>query len=145
MNQKRVEVYWNIPKQCYSVRSLEGESKGRVISHSNSLSISDATFAVQPAGRRRVLIERTKNVHAFVRGHSGQVTDMDSREPVEFDRYENQGWVKVKYNPYKGAHFVTESGQPVESAPLVHCLKSEDGRASMFALNPVIISDDSEG
>ena len=64
----RVQAYWNIHRKCWSVVALEGEQKGRVISHTKYVSIKDARLVVQEGGRQRVLKEKKKNVHAFVRG-----------------------------------------------------------------------------
>ena len=64
----RVFVYFNLHKKCLSVKALEGESKGRVIAHADSVELVNATFKVSQAGRQRVLRERRKNVHAGVVG-----------------------------------------------------------------------------
>jgi hypothetical protein len=89
---QRVEVYRNLHKNCYSVRALNGENKGRVIDHVQSIILKDATFVVQPAGRDRVLQEKRKNVHAFVRG---TITD----QPVSHG-------LSVRYDPYLNDAFI---------------------------------------
>jgi hypothetical protein len=89
---QRVEVYRNLHKNCFSVRALNGDKKGKVIDHVKSITLKEATFAVQPAGRKRVLKEKRKNVHAFIRG-------IPTNEPLE-DSYE------VKYDPYLNNTFV---------------------------------------
>ena len=58
-----VEVYWNLHKLCWSVRR-----QGKVIAHADYVSLRDCKLVVQPAGRQKVLAEKCKNVHAFVRG-----------------------------------------------------------------------------
>ena len=60
---QRHETYWNLHKDVFSVRV-----KGRVVQHIRSAFVRNVTFAVQPAGRAKVLLEQRKNVHAFVRG-----------------------------------------------------------------------------
>ena len=116
----RVEVYWNLHKLCWSVRALEGPNKGRVIKHTQALGLRDCRFAVQPAGRERVLREQRKNVHAFVRGF------MDTRTSLPpFDES-----VCVTYNPYKYdtfMHYLPEQ-TPREVHPL--------SEARLVALNP---------
>ena len=59
----KVEVYYNLHRHLFSIRH-----KGKVIGHRRYVSLSDVTFAVQPAGRKKVLETGQKNVHAFVRG-----------------------------------------------------------------------------
>lgn len=64
----RVEVYWNLHKNRFSVRALDGRDKGIVIAHCEYVALTDATFHVQQAGRRRVIETGRKNVHAVIRG-----------------------------------------------------------------------------
>ena len=59
----KIEVYWNLHKEMFSVRH-----KGKVIAHVACINVKDAKFVVQKAGRERVLREKKKNVHAFIRG-----------------------------------------------------------------------------
>jgi hypothetical protein len=95
----RVEVYWNLHKSCYSVKH-----NGKVVLHTNKLALTDVTFAVQPAGRKRVLEEKQKNVHAFVRGNYAGDNFQDHIDCCEI----------ATYNPYKYETFVTkEDGQPL--------------------------------
>ena len=83
----RVEVYFNLHKKLWSVVDL---STGLVVGHVDEIAIKDPSFAVQPAGRRKVLREGRKNVHAFVRG-----------ERIERPQVDASGGVPVYYNPYK--------------------------------------------
>lgn len=93
----RVEVYWNLHKLCWSVRALEGESKGRVIQHTGELNLKDCTMAVQPAGNAKVRKEGKKNVHAFIRG---ELVDTGT-PPVEKS-------LPIIYNPYKYTSFMKQ-------------------------------------
>ena len=100
----RVEVYRNLHKHCWSVRSLE---TGKVISHEDTVFIKNAKFIVQPMGREKVLREKRKNVHAFVRGIL--------MPPVK--AYFNETY---SYNPYKFDHFYNiENEHPIYSSPMV--------------------------
>ena len=63
----RVFVYWNLNKDCYSVRALEGPNKGRVIAHSAAVQLADVAFPVGNAGRLQS-IRGHKCVHAGLRG-----------------------------------------------------------------------------
>lgn len=96
----KVFVYFNLHKKCWSVKALEGERKGRVIRHTNELTLRDVTFKVSEAGRQRVLREQRKNVHA---GAVGTLCDPIPRE----------NWERVSYNPYKAGHFSDVNGNPV--------------------------------
>lgn len=101
----RVEVYYNIHKNCLSLRPIPG---GRV-SHMTGIVLSDVKFAVQPAGREKVRQEKRKNVHAFVRGtfivdesrpgYDDALLNIMSRPVVE----------EVTYNPYLYDLFVRKN------------------------------------
>ena len=86
---KRVQVYWNLHKGCYSVRQ-----SGLVIDHVDSIVLRDVRFNVAPAGREKVRRTGVKNVHATV---SGYVVDNPKQAiPEDF----------VSYNPFKYDSFV---------------------------------------
>ena len=60
---KRVYVYFNLHKRMWSMRQ-----SGKVIGHYHDLYLKDAKYLVSEAGRKRVLKEKKKNVHAGVSG-----------------------------------------------------------------------------
>ena len=103
---KRVEAYRNLHKPgcVWSIRSCMKENRGRVIGYSPIAVIDNAEFIVQPAGRARVLREKRKHVHAFVRG------DWRSEEnPAKWlDWFEGQRkhCNIARYNPFKHGAFV---------------------------------------
>lgn len=102
----RVEVYWNLHQHCFSVRSLEGDTKGRVIAHLPSFRLADATFTVQPAGRAKVLREKRKNVHAFVRGKWQQSVPNIIRLAVQYNPYRFDTFVDgLRFEPVHAARF----------------------------------------
>ena len=88
----RVEVYFNLHKHLFSVRSARS---GRVILHTDRVHIHNPEFVVREGGRQRVLREGKKNVHAFVRGDATYFSDKD-RPMLD----------NVGYNPYKYDSFV---------------------------------------
>ena len=118
----RVEVYWNLHKHLFSVRALEGPNKGRVISHSHGISLTDVKFAVQPAGRERVRREGKKNVHAFVRGRIANSGFEDCRENFSDE--------KITYNPYIYDTFVNaKTKEPIFKTDCVEMdVMLEDGK-----------------
>jgi len=75
--------------------------------HTTKIALKDVSFAVQPAGRQKVLEEKVKNVHAFVRG---TITGYDIESVIGVNE-------SVTYNPYKYASFVNKkTEEPVYEA-----------------------------
>ena len=99
----RVEVYFNLHKKTFSVRSAKS---GKVLLHTDEVHIENPEFVVRQSGRNRVLSEGRKNVHAFVRGDAA------------FFRYTNRPMLDtLTYNPYKYASFVDKkTEEPVYKA-----------------------------
>jgi hypothetical protein len=104
MKTNTVDCYYNLHKHCLSVRH-----KGLVVNHAQEIALENVKFVVSQAGRRRVLEEKRKNVHAFVRG--------EIREMSFADR--NAWGHVIKYNPYKYSSFVTKNEIPVKGAKMV--------------------------
>lgn len=105
-----VKVYRNLTKKCYSVQQA-----GIVVAYLNELEVTEATFAVNQAGRRKCIREKQKNVHAFIIGKfaSGQIGTTS---------HETGCMVPVGYNPYRFDSFRCFSsplGDPVHTSPLV--------------------------
>ena len=102
---KPVFVYKNLHKDCWSVRQ-----NGLVKLHAKNLAMHSCTFKVSQAGRKRVLKEKRKNVHAGVHGY--------------LENWQMGSWIDshptarpVTYNPYKHTNFVdTDTQQMVDYA-----------------------------
>lgn len=107
----KVDAYLNLNRDCISIRSRESEDYGTVVAHRPRLTVVNAEFVVQPAGRERVRETGVKNVHAFVRGEwDDSVKVMDGE--------------KVTYNPYEYDSFVhAESEEPVARAEATNVTK----------------------
>ena len=92
---RRVYVYKNLHKDCYSVRQ-----DGLIKLHTHNICLWDAHFRVGKKGRERVLNEKRKNVHAGVSGYID--TNWDDENYPDNTR-------SVIYNPYKYKSFVDGS------------------------------------
>lgn len=96
-----MEVYRNLHTGNWSVRLCGG----RVIAHLDEVTLRDARFVVREGGRQKVLRERRKNVHAFVRGFIAEA---------------GEDGEAVSYNPYRGPSFYLKGNeQPVSRAGVV--------------------------
>jgi len=105
----RVEVYFNLHKKLFSVRDCK---TGRVVDHTQRIWIEDPEFVVRKAGREKVLREKKKNVHAFVRGTWFKVqSDLDVSRLIDHQACSDE----VTYNPYKYDSFVTKhDAEPID-------------------------------
>lgn len=104
----KVDIYFNLHKKVLSVRH-----KGRVIHHSNYVKILNPTFVVSEAGRQRVLKEKRKNVHAFVRGELASLDNNPKESAADLQT--------ITYNPYKYSSFVKKSDEtPISTASEAH-------------------------
>lgn len=113
----RVFVYFNLHKKCFSIKALEGDLKGRVIAHSDTVLLEGCKLMVSEAGRQRVLREKRKNVHAGVSGT--WINYCTNRANNAFDFISMIGR-QVTYNPYKYASFVVKATeQSVDKADVV--------------------------
>ena len=97
---KPVEVYKNLNRNCWSVRQ-----DGIVRFHTYAIALKQCQFKVSKSGRQRVLREKRKNVHAFIKG---MVTRKGDR--VKGD--------KVTYDPYKMSTF-RKGGKPCHTLDAV--------------------------
>lgn len=108
-----VRVYKNLHKNCLSVQA-KVNGRWKVIKHVNSIYLEDVEFKVSQAGRKRVLHEGRKNVHAFVVGRYSYVYNnaVNAMAPTMYNVR------RVKYNPYRSGHFTVDN-QPVLTAKAI--------------------------
>lgn len=85
----KVFVYYNLHKKCWSIKH-----KNKVIGYADTVLLKDCSFQVSETGRKRVLRERKKNVHAGVTGTL-----------VASDVVRRKYKTCVTYNPYKRGSF----------------------------------------
>ena len=115
---KSVYVYFNLHRKLWSVQSRKTQ---RVLYHTDVLLLYNCKFIVRQAGRKRVLKEKRKNVHAGVAGEldwanatrcSRRFRQASFRIPHGFEAP-----VPVTYNPYKYESFVRKDNlEPVTRA-----------------------------
>jgi len=103
---KPIKVYRNLHKQCWSI-----QQDGLVKAHTNLIKLFDCEFIVNQKGREKVIKEKRKNVHAFIKGYLSELFDsmLDANHGTE-----------VSYNPYKSEFFYEKnSGSSIHSADAV--------------------------
>ena len=102
---ERVRVYRNLHKKCLSVQ----DSNGIVIGHVQTIVLKNVKFVVRPAGRRKVLETKRKNVHAFA---VGEVVSFQDHTAVM--QYNNP----VRYNPYVADTFLVRPKGAIREYPI---------------------------
>lgn len=104
----RVFVYWNFNKKLWSIRSMD---TGKVVDWKPELCLSNCILKVSQSGRKRVLRDKRKNVHAGVIG----CLIKNTHNPKTL----------IGYNPYKYKTFINKTNlAPIESASIV-CFKKD--------------------
>lgn len=91
----RVFVYYNLHRHCWSIKALEGKDKGRVILHSDTVSLKNCQLKVSESGRKRVLLEKRKNVHAGIVGYLVSKVRLRNKKEVTYNPYKYKSFVDV--------------------------------------------------
>ncbi len=120
-NTMTVDIYFNFHKKVFSVRK-----KGKVIQHATAMTVIEPKFVVQPAGRAKVLRDKVKNVHAFVRVNSMYTVDMELNYEFCEPFLPSE---RVKYNPYMADTFVScATGDAIHEAEVAYLTIDNDNK-----------------
>jgi hypothetical protein len=128
----KVRVYFNLHKNRFSVQSKQ--AKGwRIMMHTDYITLTDAEFKVSEAGRKRVIRDKRKNVHAFVEGFIASKSDLHSA--LQMNAIFGQPVVlnAVSYNPYKAGTFMSNE-VPIHKAKIVSVSLNGNRKPVMNAL-----------
>ena len=130
-----VSIYRNLHNGLISIKSA---SSGLVLGHAQSVDVAWADFVVNESGRQRVLKDKQKNVHAYVKGlllNTSCFKPYKGRSigPVYGALDTIHKATVVSYNPYKAPHFVIKgTSDKVSKASL--CTVSHDGIIAGFGI-----------
>lgn len=129
-NGRVTSCYFNLHNHHWSM-----QQRGLVIGHAKQLFANDCSFTVQPSGRKRVLEEGKKNVHAFAKSKHWHVSSLPDRDD-DFMFYELIcRYVEISYNPFKADHFyVKKTGERVDHADVVILFANK----RVMAFNPKV-------
>ena len=106
---KQVLIYKNLHNGLFSVKQ-----NGLVVAHVHSIVLKNGFFDVNQAGRNRVIKEKKKNVHAYVKGFIVSINTV----------WQNEQKRLVTYNPYINEHFIFRDNSERASAlrgQLIYC------------------------
>jgi hypothetical protein len=111
---EKVEVYFNLHKNVFSIKSIDKNNpdRGKVVAYSPVVLLNEVEFKVSEPIRLRINRLGRKEVCAVLRGtFNGSLTVDDITEEIYF-------------NPYFTKHFThVRSNQPVSKAKKVFCLE----------------------
>lgn len=91
---KPVMVYRNLHNKQFVWSVKQGSL---VMAHANRICMKNVNFIVKQSGRNKVLLEKQKNVHAYVVGY------------ICADTCQYQNMIPVTYNPYHMDSFVKKN------------------------------------
>jgi hypothetical protein len=104
---KPVKVYRNLHKGCWSIRQ-----NGLVKAHADKIDLFKCEFLVNEKDRLKVIKEKRKNVHAFVKGYLWDT-------PLNLIK-------QVAYNPYiRDSFFDTDDYNSVDEANFVKMINGK--------------------
>lgn len=96
----RVRVYRNLNNGKWSIQSMSGEFKGKVVGHVAHLKLTNVEFKVSMAGRARILKEKRKNVCAFAVGYLTSINasheQCNESNEITFNPYESDFFCYTK-------------------------------------------------
>lgn len=139
------DVYYNFNRKVFSIRAGEGPHRGRVVAHEDKVTVWGARFHVSAAGRERVLRQKRKNVHAWVRGEVDWPITCAS--PTIWDEHwaglaASHGTVIV-YDPYKDEGFTQLVQRGYRHPEVFRCAALVDLRMMRFldgAMHPRMLA-----
>ena len=101
-----VDVYRNLNKPSFfSIRQVKNEFKGKVSGYANIIVIENPMIKISEASRLRVLRDKRKNVHAYIRGELHSAYNGN----VQLSTLQS-----ITYNPYKmGSFYFCDSNEEV--------------------------------
>lgn len=122
----KVFVYRNLNKKCWSIKAKGNHGVADVvIAHADKVMLSNCEYRVSQAGRKRVLEQRRKNVHAGVQGnllwylygdeskYSGLFSSYSPPDACGSREYTTE----VTYDPYKYSTFIiAETKSKIETS-----------------------------
>lgn len=114
---KGYKIYFNLHKRCFSIQAWDKDKKGwRLYKHATSLYVENVYTQVSEVGRQRVIKEKRKNVHSFLRVDKMSINQSDQK----FLRgIVNGPFHQIcKYNPYKYGYFYDDKEEfPIHFLP----------------------------
>jgi hypothetical protein len=84
---KAVDLYRCLNRKGF-VFSLR--QNGRVVGHTDDITLANVEFKVNTAGHKRYLREKQRNVHAFARGFVTSSEQMENFRPLLYDLKEGE-------------------------------------------------------
>lgn len=109
---EKYRVYRNLHNGKFSIKN----EAGLVVGHADSVRLFNVSPVVSEAGRNRVLKEKRKNVHAYMRGCIVDCQGFTPYKGRNFKGFTPLWFItdlnnRVSYNPYVAGHFVKVNGQ----------------------------------
>ena len=108
-----LDLHVNLNTGGLSAKHTSGKRYGRLYAHAQTAVIKKAVMRVQKGGHARAVAQKTRNVHAFVRGEA----ELDAN----ISNLLSSGEFRLaRYNPFIADYFFdAETRQPIEAADTV--------------------------
>ena len=119
----RTHAYRNLHRETWSLRS---PSTGLVTGHASHVELRDVDFRVQAAGRRAVLEDGIRRVHAYVVGELVTAAERRSQRTGQ--------WIRFTYHPLRAGTFVV--ADPANPLPIYHAARVRLDRDGAWCQGP---------
>jgi hypothetical protein len=106
MNGRRVVVYKNLHKRAWSIRAMNGPSRGRVIGHAAAITLIDCHTHVNCRAQQRIAGGAAREVHAWI---VGTVSDTATLARPR----------RLTYRPHERGEFFVDTGEAITTAEVV--------------------------
>ena len=125
--QKPLKCYRNLNRRLGDEKDFWSVKQGNIVRfHCRCIFLKDVTFPVNEKVRQRVIVNKRKEVHAFVMGFITQTGDAPLFDAYCKDKQE------VTYNPYKNETFVCKDRKVISAGM---CCLIKRGGMKVFASN----------
>lgn len=104
-----VDCYRNLNLEgFFSIRQRQGAERGKITGYAQAVIIKSPVAVVVESSRQRVLVQKRKNVHAFIRGEvigfGKELTDLTKQKACDI----------ITYRPYLSGCFTSRlTGEPI--------------------------------
>ena len=111
---KNRKIDYDKPVYIYRCLNRKGhiysiKQNGVVVAHTEKFIVKNCNLVINKSGKERVIKEKIRNVHAFIKGYLGDIDDVKN----------SFSWI-LKYNPFVNKGFTFGEDKEVKKCEIVY-------------------------